>query len=219
MKRTFMLLTGCFLATTAQAQFSGGGSSLPDNLDNSAYANVKGRPYIPMAFGRGYCLRLDGKKDTVLARLDTHLQHIEVFDQKTGRVSLRQGVYRQCQLDVIDEGLLLFRTGFPATGILTEGSWHRVLYDGKTKLLKHTAAILQNECYDYGGIRQPCFKKADTYYLQKSDDQLVSVDKPEQLWAAFGPKQAEMETVAKQKKLKIKRWDHVAQLLQAFDML
>lgn len=219
MKRNFILLASCFLAITAHAQFSGGGSSLPDNLDNSAYVNVKGRPYIPMAFGRGYCLRFDGKKDTLLARLDTHLQHVEVFDHKTGRVSLRQGAYRQCQLEVIDEGLLLFRTGFPAIGKLTEGSWYQVLHDGKTKLLKHTAAIIQNECYDYGGIRQPCFKNTETYYLQAANKQLVNVDKGEQLWAFFGPRQAEMETLAKQRKLKIKRWDHVSQLLQAFDSL
>ena len=132
---------------------------------------------------------------------------------------MRQGIYQQCQLDVIDEGLVLYRTGFPANGKLDADTWYQVLYDGKTKLLKHRASKIQNDCYEYGGIRQPCFSHTDIYYVQGADKQLVMLEKGEQLWPVFGPKQAEMEAVAKQKKLKVKRWDHVAQLLQTFDSL
>lgn len=163
MKQHLLLYILCSAVLPAQAQLTttyGGG-----NLNNPAYSSVKGNAYLPMLFSKSYCIRVSGGTDTVLARLNTHTQLLEVKNPKLPTYSNAQGVYRQCQIQIEDEGTVLFQAGFPAVGALTNETWFRVVYGGKTKLLKHTANKIKEDCYEYGGIHQPCFKEIETYYL------------------------------------------------------
>ncbi len=115
-----------------------------------------------------------------------------------------------------DVGVCLFKNGFKNPNWPNDLSFYQILYDGKTKLLKHISHTLR-DCYEYGGIYRQCFKKQEKVYLQVNNGSLVQIDKePEKIWELLTDVSDTKDFATKQK-LKLKRWNDVAKILEYYD--
>jgi hypothetical protein len=204
--------------TQAKAQIKPIGQTLGDSpIDNPAYAEVGGTAYLPLTFQTAYCTKPTGESDTLLVRFDIYAGYWEVMQGKN--VMISKSKYKQVIITIPDEGLCVFRNGFAATDGLGNGAFYQILYDGKTKLLKHISAT-KSDCYNYGGIYKQCFKQNERYYVLQSDGSLLRLDSNKELiWGVFGASQSQLKDYATQNKLRTKRWPDISKLLQHFDSL
>lgn len=184
------------------------------SLDNPAYAGVLGSAYMPLAFTKAAITRTTGEIDTLLIRLDTYADYVEV--QRNGKVYICKNQYKQLSVE-IDDVKSLFRNDFKTPNWPNLNSFYQVLYDGKTKLLKHTQTILV-DCYEYGGgTQKQCFRKVERYYIQEANSDLIQIDKDrEQIWSIL-KNNSTLKEYATQHKLKLKNWSSVVKILQYYD--
>jgi hypothetical protein len=219
MKRSIsLILLFVGYTTICVAQIKPMGQTLGDSpIDNPAYAEVGGNAYLPLTFEKAHCIRQTGESDTLFVRFDMYAGYWEVM--QGNKVLISKNRYKQVTLDIPDEGIAIFRNGFGLIDDLSGAAFYQVLYDGKTKLLKHISAS-KSECYNYGGIYKQCFKASERFYIQKSDGSLLRVDTNKELiWGVFGASQNQVKTYTSQNKLRIKRWPDVCKILQYFDSI
>ncbi len=216
--KILQLLLLVLVLTHAKAQIKPIGQTLGDSpIDNPAYAEVGGTAYLPLTFQRAYCTKPTGESDTLLVRFDMYAGYWEVMQGRNVLVS--KSKYKQVMIDIPDEGLGVFRNGFSAIDGLSSGAFYQILYDGKTKLLKHISAT-KSDCYNYGGIYKQCFKQNERYYVQQADGSLLRIDTNKELiWEVFGASQSQVKDYATRNKLRTKRWLDISKLLQHFDSL
>jgi hypothetical protein len=202
----------------AKGQIMPLGQTMGDSpVDNPAYAEVGGSAYLPLTFQKAYCTKPTGESDTLSVRFDMYAGYWEVM--QGNKVLISKSKYKQILIEIPDEGLSVFRNGFVTIDDISTAAFYQILYDGKTKLLKHISAT-KSDCYNYGGIYKQCFKATERFYVQQADGSLLRIDTNKELiWAVFGVSQNQVKTYATQNKLRLKRWADVSKLLQYFDSL
>ena len=216
--RPFFVIVLLLKELNAVAQFnntvSGFGSS---SIDNPAYVNVSGNPYIPLTFQKAVCLKNTGAVDTLMVRLDTNEGVLEIL--KNNKIYLSKNTYKQFQVEIEDEGRVVLRSGFKAVEGQNEQTFYQVRYDGKTKLLKLTRSKI-DDCYEYNDVYKKCFKKFEFFYIQNIDGQLSRIDKDRELiWDLFGTKKDSLMAFSDKNKLRLKKWGDVCKILEYYDSL
>ncbi len=151
-------------------------------------------------FYDGIQLRYDLNRDEIEYRKDSTLFRIS------------KGVKEFTIPSGID--LYIFRSGFPSVEGLTSNSFYRIMYDGKTKLLKRYKSQIQQEKAAATRTMEPDAK----LYIYKDDTVTpVKLSDPNSFLKLLSDERNKMQYVIKEEGLEFGGDDDLAKLLEEYD--
>jgi hypothetical protein len=213
----FVLFTHFSVAQTptgspAVSPVSGDNNSLV--IHKSVNTTFDNSEYLPSEDWRnGYFVQANGKRfEMTQMRYDTHLKRIEY----------KEGDMRFYPKEkIIEFGFSngdVFQSRFKAFDGLDEDTFFQVLYNGKTKLLKHTETTISDITPYNSASKINHFNFYVNYYILKENGQFTKSKKIyDGLLKILADKSEDIETFVKNNKLKIRDIEPLKQVLAHYD--
>jgi hypothetical protein len=189
------------------------GALVVHKLTNTQYDNSQ---YLPSEDWRnGYFVQANGKRfEMAQMRYDTHLQRVE-YKEGNDRFYPKE--------KIIEFGFAngdVFQSRFRTFNGLDEDTFFQVLYNGKTKLLKHIETTVSDITPYNSASKINHFNYYITYYVLKENGQFTKSKKiNDGLLVIFNDKSENLNFFVKNNRLKIKDIDPLKQVLAHYDSL
>ncbi len=177
-----------------------------------AYTEYENHPYLLEDWSKGYLKATTGKWYAA-EKLN--------YNVSTNQPEFQQGEKRfSPKLDLAAFTLgdtasgVYFQNGFPAIDQQTAKSFYQVLSKGSVKLLKYTKATLLDVTSFNSATKKKRFDFNETYYVYRPDQKIIRVKKDKKSVLEALPEQAtRIEEIAGQRKLRLKNWEEIRQVL------
>lgn len=200
-----LCLSILFLTNKIIAQDSTGLTGMP-------YQEVAGATYLFNDWYTGSVRMADDKVfDGVKLRYDIVKDEIE-FKKDSGLFRISQGVQEFTLPSGTD--LYIFRSGFPAVDSYTNKSFYRILYDGKTKLLKKYQTPIKVEKASATKEMEP---DAKLYILKGDKLNIVTLKDRNSFLKLLSDEKNKMQYVIKEEQLEFDGDDDLGKLLEEYD--
>lgn len=176
------------------------------------YTEYENQPYLMEDWPKGYLKTTAGKWYTA-EKLN--------YNVSTDRPEFQEGEKRfNPKLDLTAFTLgdtasgVYFQNGFPAIDQQTAKSFYQVLGKGSVRLLKYTKATLLDVTSFNSATKKKRFDFNEMYYVYRPDQKIIRVKKDKKSVLEALPEQAaRIEEIASQRKLKLKNWEEIRQVL------
>jgi hypothetical protein len=166
---------------------------------------------LPNSYSGSIRMQDDKFYDGVQLRYDIARDEIE-YRKDSALFRISDGVKEFTIPSGID--LYIFRSGFPSVKELTGKSFYRVMYDGKTKLLKRYQSSIKEEKAGATRLMEPDAK----LYIAK-DDKLTAVNLKDKnsFLKLLSDEKNKMQYVIKEENLEFGGDDDLVKLLEEYD--
>lgn len=178
------------------------------------YTEYENQPYISSEWTKGALLAADGKWYAV-QKLNFNAYNDRPEYQELEKTFQPRFEVKAFVIGDTASGIK-YRKGFAAIDQQTPKSFYEVLVDRQVKLLKYTKASLLDVTSFNSATKQKKFDFNTMYYLVKPDQSIVRMKKDKKSILEALPDQAgRIEEIAKDRKLKMKNWEEIQQVLAA----
>ncbi|SDM80512.1 hypothetical protein [Siphonobacter aquaeclarae] len=210
-----LLLFGSLHAAAQQVNVNQFG---PNKIEGSnqiavgGYTQYENQPYVSEQWGQGFLRSTNGK---------WYLSDALNYNAYTGKPEFREGekVYQsrfEVTAFVLGDTLSgkKYRAGFPAVDQQTPASFYEVLSDGSVKLVRYVKASLMDVTSFNSATKQKRFDFNESYYVVRPDQKIIRVKKDKKsLLEALPEQAARIEEIAASRKVKLKNWEEIRQVL------
>ncbi len=218
----FAMITSFSFAQTTQPV--GGSSAISPAMQDGAALVIHGRKeeiydnsqYLPSDEWRvGYFVQANGQRFKMAQmRYDTYMGRIE-YKEENNLYFPKERV-----VEFGFENGDVFQNQFYAIKDHNEDTFFQVLYDGKTRLLKHTETTMSNVTPYYSATKIMHFNYHITYYVLNQRGEFEKSKKPNEiLLRPLGNKSDSIAAFIKNNHLKIKDIDTLKKVLAHYDSL
>ena len=181
-------------------------------LSGTPYQETAGATYLFNDWYSGSVRMADDKVyDGVQLRYDIVKDEIE-YKKDSSLFRIAQGVQEFTLPSGTD--LYIFRSGFPAVDKYTGKSFYRIMYDGKTKLLKKYQSPIKVEKASATREMEP---DAKLYILKGDKLTLVTLKDKNSFLKLLSDEKNKMQYVIKEEQLEFDGDDDLAKLLEEYD--
>ena len=187
---------------------------------NEKDADVRGSPFFDDDWMNGSVLLVTKEKiDSVLLKYNLYSDQLQVkVDEKVYGFSI--DVLEFLLPDPLTADVFLFRSGFIAVPGMSEKSFYRVLYDGKTKLLLKYKKLIGSEMTSTPGVKARVFEDQKSYFILTASGKMEKIRKKNrEILDLLEGKKEELKKMINSKKMRMDNDEEIINLLEYYDSL
>jgi hypothetical protein len=204
-----------------QAGLRGTGLKYNDgSFVNEKDADVKGSPFFADEWMNGSVLLATKERiDSVFMKYNLYTDQLQVkVDEHEYAFSI--DVREFLLPDPVTGEISLFRSGFTDVPGMSEKSFYKVLYDGKTKLLVKYKKTIGSEMTSTPGVKARVFEDQKTYFIRTASGRMEKIRKKnKEILDLLEGKTDELKKMIDAKKMKLVSDEEIISLLEYYDSL